>query len=133
MYLSRRAASITEVIHYTLIITLLLLQQSYVSASSNLSYRTFTTGVNVSPSIPNLATVEGGGGDGDGGSDTGEGSDGGGGGGDGTGGSGAGDGEVMVCLELTEGNLQRNITLTAMTVSSPTSTGKRVDGLRRGS
>ena len=83
-------------------------------------YCNFTTGVDVSPSIPNLATVEGGGGDGGGGSD------GGAGGGDGTGGSGAGDGDVMVCLELTEGNLQRNVTLTAMTVSSPTSTGKRV-------
>ena len=66
--------------------------------------------------------MEGGGGDGGGGSDTGGGSD----GGDGNGGSGAGDGDVMVCLELTEGNLQRNVTLTAMTVSSPTSTGKRV-------
>ena len=67
--------------------------------------------------MPNLATVEGGVDGGDGGT---------GGGGDGTGGSGAvaGDGEVMVCLELTEGNLQRNVTVTAMTVSSPTSTGK---------
>lgn len=32
--------------------------------------------------------------------------------------------QVMVCVELTSGNLQRNVTLMAMTTTSPTSTGK---------
>ena len=73
--------------------------------------------MNVAPSSPDIPTVEGGTGGGDNGGT-------GGGDGGGTGGSGAGgDGEVMVCLELTNGNLQRNVTLTAMTISSPTSTG----------
>ena len=31
--------------------------------------------------------------------------------------------EVMVCLELVNGNLQRNVSVTVQTVSSPTSTG----------
>jgi hypothetical protein len=30
---------------------------------------------------------------------------------------------VMVCIELATGNLQRNVTVTVMTISSPTSTG----------
>lgn len=69
----------------------------------------------MAPSQPDVPTTEGGGGGGDGG--------GGGGGGDGGttgggGGSGAGDGEVEVCVELETGNLQRNVTLTAMTVAS---------------
>lgn len=34
-----------------------------------------------------------------------------------------GDAHVMVCLELTSGYLQRNVTLTAMTTSSSTTTG----------
>lgn len=77
--------------------------------------------MNVQPTVPNVPTTEGGGGTG-----TGGGTGGGGDNGDngGVGGSGtAGDGEVMVCLELASGNLQRNVTLTAMTVSSPLSTG----------
>ena len=36
---------------------------------------------------------------------------------------GSGDSQVMVCMELANGNLQRNITLIAMTIDSPTSTG----------
>ena len=31
--------------------------------------------------------------------------------------------EVMVCLELVSGNLQRNVSVTVQTVSSPTTTG----------
>ena len=79
--------------------------------------------MNVQPSVPNVPTVEGSGGTGTGGGDNGGDGGTGGGGDDGTGGSGAGNGEVEVCLELEAGNLQRNITLTAMTFSSPTSTG----------
>ena len=37
--------------------------------------------------------------------------------------SGSGDSQVMVCIELATGNLGRNITLIAMTIDSPTSTG----------
>ena len=37
--------------------------------------------------------------------------------------SGSGDSQVMVCIELATGNLQRNVTLIAMTIDSPTSTG----------
>ena len=66
----------------------------------------------MAPSQPDVPTTEGGGGGGDGG-DGGDGGTTGGGGG-----SGAGDGEVMVCVELETGNLQRNVTLTAMTVPS---------------
>ena len=69
----------------------------------------------MAPSQPDVPTTEGGGGGSDGG-------DGGDGGDSGTtgggGGSGAGDGEVEVCVELETGNLQRNVTLTAMTVAS---------------
>lgn len=81
--------------------------------------------MDVKPSEPNVPTVEGGGGGGDGGDGGGDGGD----GGDGSGttdGSGVGDAQVMVCIELASGNLQRNVTLTVMTVSSPTSTGKSV-------
>ena len=74
----------------------------------------------MAPSQPDIPTTEGGGGIG-GGGDGGDGGTTGGGGGGGGGGSGTGDGEVMVCIELETGNLQRNVTLTAMTVSSPTS------------
>ena len=63
----------------------------------------------MAPSQPDVPTTEGGGGGGDGGDG---GTTGGG------GGSGAGDGEVEVCVELETGNLQRNVTLTAMTVAS---------------
>ena len=66
----------------------------------------------MAPSQPDIPTTEGGGGTGGGGDD----GDGGTTGGDG--GSGAGDGEVMVCIELETGNLQRNVTLMAMTVPS---------------
>ena len=33
------------------------------------------------------------------------------------------DSQVMICIELATGNLQRNITLIAMTIDSPTATG----------
>ena len=79
-------------------------------------------GVNVQPVVPTVAPTEGGrqtdsgATDGGGNGNTGGGTD--------VNGSGATrDGEVIVCLELTSGNLQRNVTLAAMTVSSPTSTG----------
>ena len=92
-----------------------------------LSYYTILAGVNVQPAVPNVATTEGGGRtdsgttDGGGNGNTGGGTNVTSGG---IGGSGAtGNGEVMVCLELTRGNLQRNVTLGARTVSSPTSTG----------
>ena len=69
----------------------------------------------MAPSQPDVPTTEGGGGGGGGGGDGGDGGDG---GTTGGGGSGAGDGEVEVCVELETGNLQRNITLTAMTIPS---------------
>ena len=37
--------------------------------------------------------------------------------------SGSGDSLAMVCIELAVGNLQRNLTLIAMTIDSPTATG----------
>ena len=94
-------------------------------------------GVDIQPSVPSIPTLEGGaaGGGigvpgrpgGNGGTNNGGGSDGddGGDGESGGGGSGdsGGDGQVMVCIELATGNLQRNVTVTAMTISSPTSTG----------
>ena len=84
--------------------------------------------MDIQPPVPNIPTVEGGGGgDGGGGSDGGDGgggSDGGDGGG-GSGGSANVDGEVMVCIELTRGNLQRNVTVAVSTFSSTTSTGNR--------
>ena len=43
---------------------------------------------------------------------------------EGTGSGGGGGSEVEVCIELAGENLQRNVTLNAKTVSSPTSTGK---------
>ena len=89
-------------------------------------------GVDIQPSVPNIPTLEGGGGGGvggpgrprggDGGTSIGGGGDGGD-GGSGVGGSGGGDGQVMVCIELATGNLQRNVTVTVMTISSLTSTG----------
>ena len=94
-------------------------------------------GVDIQPSVPNIPTLEGGGSGigrpGGGGGNTNGGRDGNGGGGDnggddGSGGGGSGDsggGQVMVCIELATGNLQRNVTVNAMTVSSPTSTGKQ--------
>ena len=69
----------------------------------------------MAPSQPDVPTTEGGGGGGGGGGDGGDGGDG---ETTGGGGSGAGDGEVEVCVELETGNLQRNITLTAMTIPS---------------
>ena len=77
----------------------------------------------MAPSQPDVPTTEGGGGGGGGGDDGGT-------TGGGGGGSGAGDGEVMVCVELETGNLQRNVTLTAMTVpslASPDSQGNLLD------
>ena len=82
-----------------------------------------SAGVNVQPSVPNIPTVGGGGSTGGGGKDTG--------GGGSDGGNGTeqwcnasdSDGQVMVCLELASGNLQRNVTVNVMTVSSPYSTG----------
>ena len=62
-------------------------------------------GVSVQPSVPNVAVSEGG----DGGA---------GGGGEG------GDPQAMVCIELASGNLQRNVSVRVMTISSPTSTGE---------
>ena len=93
------------------------------------------TGVDIQPSVPNIPTLEGGGGGiggpgrpgGDGGTNNGGGSDGGddGSGGGGSSGDSGGDGQVMVCIELATGNLQRNVTVTVMTISSPTSTGNQ--------
>ena len=82
------------------------------------------SGVNVQPSVPSIPTVEGGGGSGTGGGGGGTGGDGGVNGTD-TGGSGdtADSGQVMVCVELASGNLQRNVSVNVMTVSSPYSTG----------
>ena len=92
------------------------------------------TGVDIQSSVPNIPTLEGGSGGiggpgrpgGDGGTNNGGGGDGGD-GGSGGGGSGdsGGDGQVMVCIELATGNLQRNVTVTVMTISSPTSTGNQ--------
>ena len=91
-------------------------------------------GVDIQPSVPNIPTLEGGGGGGvggpgrpgggDGGTSNGGGSDGSD-GGSGVGGSGGGDGQMMVCIELATGNLQRNVTVTVTTISSPTSTGNQ--------
>ena len=82
----------------------------------------------VRPSAPNVPILEGG--------DTGGGGGGGGGDNGGTGGngdsgsgttdapgSGSGSGQVEVCIELSSGNLQRNVSVNVATVSSPTSTG----------
>ena len=63
------------------------------------------TGVSVQPSVPNVAVSEGGGG------------------GDGDGDDGSGP-QAMVCVELASGNLQRNVSVRVMTISSITSTGK---------
>ena len=69
-----------------------------------------------------MAATEGGGG-----KKRSDGSDGDNGGGRGVGGaSGSGDSQVMVCIELATGNLQRNLTLIAMTIDSPTATGKTI-------
>ena len=65
------------------------------------------TGVSVQPSVPNVAVSEGGGG------------------GDGDGDDGSGP-QAMVCVELASGNLQRNVSVRVMTISSPTSTGKSI-------
>ena len=87
--------------------------------------------MDIQPFVPNIPTLEGGGigglgrpGGADGGTSNGGGGDGGMSGGGGSGDSG-GDGQVMVCIELAAGNLQRNVTVTVMTVSSPTSTGNQ--------
>ena len=66
----------------------------------------------IRPLIESVAATEGGGG-----TKRSDGSDNG-------GASGSGDSQVMVCIELATGSLQRNITLIAMTIESPTSTGK---------
>ena len=58
--------------------------------------------MSVQPSSPEVAVSEGGDGDG--------------------GGTGSGP-EAMVCVELTSGNLQRNVSVRVMTISSPTATG----------
>ena len=85
--------------------------------------------VNVRPSVPSIPTLEGGGtgtgGDGNGGAGGGGtgGNGNGGSGGDATLGSGNGSGQVEVCIELSSGNLQRNVSVNVATVSSPTSTG----------
>ena len=42
--------------------------------------------------------------------------------------SGSGDSQVMVCIELATGNLQRNLTLIAETIDSPTATGRLIHG-----
>ena len=42
---------------------------------------------------------------------------------EGVGSSSSRDSQVMICIELATGNLQRNITLIAMTIDSPTATG----------
>ena len=41
----------------------------------------------------------------------------------GTGLSGSRDTQMMICIELVTGNLQRNITVIAMTIGAPTATG----------
>ena len=93
------------------------------------------TGVDIQPSVPIIPTLEGDSGGiggpgrpgGDGGTNNGGGGDGGDGGSDGGDSSGdsGGDDQVMVCIELATGNLQRNVTVTVMTISSPTSTGNQ--------
>lgn len=77
--------------------------------------------MNVQPSLLNVPTVEGSGrgSSGDNGSDGGTES-----GDDSIDAGIAGNGEVEVCIELETGNLQRNVTLTAVTFSSSTSTGR---------
>ena len=67
------------------------------------SFFTHTGPVSVQPSTPNVAVSEGGTG-----------------GGDGMTGSGA---QAVVCIELASGNLQRNVSVRVMTISSPTATG----------
>ena len=62
--------------------------------------------MSVQPSTPSVAVSEGGTGDGGGG---------------GTGSPGP---QAMVCVELTSGNLQRNVSVRVMTIPSPTATGK---------
>lgn len=62
--------------------------------------------MSVQPSTPDVAATEGG----DGGGDGGDGGD--------DGGS-----QAMVCIELASGNLQRNVSVRVMTISSPSSTG----------
>ena len=90
--------------------------------------------VDVRPSVPSIPTLEGRGGRGGTGGTGGTGSDGGNGGDGGLGTSGdsntffgsgddSGNGEVVVCIELASGNLQRNVSVNVMTVSSPASTG----------
>ena len=93
--------------------------------------------MDIQPSITNIPTLEGGGSGiggpgrpgGDGGTSNGGGGDGGDGGDGMSGGGGSGDsggdGQVMVCIELATGNLQRNVTVTVMTISSLTSTGNQ--------
>ena len=97
------------------------------------------TGVDIQSSVLNIPTLEGGSGgiggpgrpgeDGEtnngGGGDGGDGGSGGGGSGGGGSGDSGGDGQVMVCIELATGNLQRNVTVTVMTISTPTSTGNQ--------
>ena len=66
----------------------------------------FFVGVSVQPSVPNVAVSEGGSGDG--------------------GDSEGSNPQAMVCIELASGNLQRNVSVRVMTISSPTSTGESV-------
>ena len=82
--------------------------------------------MNVRPSVPSIPTLEGGGTGTGGGGNGGTGGGGTGGNGDGGSGgdaSGNGNGQVEVCIELSSGNLQRNVSVNVATVSSPTSTG----------
>lgn len=79
------------------------------------------------PSVPSIPTIEGGGVRGNRGTGT---NSGGGGivgsgarGGDGSGSAVADLSQVAVCLELTSGNLQRNVSVNVITLSSPISTG----------
>ena len=72
---------------------------------TNYHYILFLLGVSVQPSTPNVAVSEGGG------------TGGGGGGGTGTG------PQAMVCIQLASGNLQRDVSVRVMTISSPTATG----------
>lgn len=84
-------------------------------------FHSLLSGVSVQPSVSNIPTLESGDvrGNGETGTNV----------GGGMGGSGGGDdtdggiGQVMVCLDLTSGNLQRNVSVNVMTLSSPTSTG----------
>ena len=70
----------------------------------------------IQPLVPSVKAVEGGGTNGkrDDGGDNG-----------GMSSSGSGDSLAMVCIELALGNLQRNLTLIAMTIDSPTATGNQ--------